>query len=257
VKITFLGTSSGKTSSKRYHSSILFSLENYSLLVDAGDGVSRALLNNKIDFNSINGVLFTHLHPDHFAGFPALIVQMKMMERQAPLEIFIHESLEETVKELLIRSYLLPERIKFKIHYKTFKDNEAFKIKKELSILARKNSHLNELEKYQAGYPSISFYCASFLFEYAGKKIIYTSDLGAEDDLLLFREILADLYICELTHISLNSILKLVGSLKPIITFLTHYSDEEISSISEILTNLPSSQKGLFRLATDGLTFEF
>ena len=73
MKIKFVGTSSGKASLNRFHSSLLLSSENYNLLVDAGDGISRALLVNGINFNSINGIIFTHLHPDHFSGLPALI----------------------------------------------------------------------------------------------------------------------------------------------------------------------------------------
>ncbi|MDZ7623513.1 MAG: hypothetical protein U5J96_03575 [Ignavibacteriaceae bacterium] len=48
MKITFLGTSSGKASLNRYHSALLFTSEKYNLLVDAGDGISRALMSNGI-----------------------------------------------------------------------------------------------------------------------------------------------------------------------------------------------------------------
>ncbi|MCU0415336.1 MAG: MBL fold metallo-hydrolase, partial [Ignavibacteriaceae bacterium] len=81
MKITFIGTSSGKVSLTRFHSSLVISSEKYNLLVDAGDGISRAIISNGINFKKINGVLFTHLHPDHFSGLPALIVQMKMMNK--------------------------------------------------------------------------------------------------------------------------------------------------------------------------------
>jgi len=114
VKITFIGTSSGKVSLTRFHSSLVISSEKFNLLVDAGDGISRALMSSGLRFNSTNGILFTHLHPDHFSGLPALIVQMKMMNRNEPLDIFIHESLKAVVEEFLISSYLLPERMDLK-----------------------------------------------------------------------------------------------------------------------------------------------
>jgi len=256
VKITFLGTSSGKTSSIRFHSSILFSSAKYNLLVDAGDGISRAFISNGIKFNSINGILFTHLHPDHFSGLPVLIVQMKMMNRIEPLQIFIHESLIEVVKEFLVRSYLLPEKMGFGIHYKTFKDDEQFNITEKFSFLARENSHLWDLEKYQIKYPSLSLYCASFLFEFEGKKIIYTSDIGSEEDLLLFNEIIPDLFISEVTHISPLSLIEKIKTIEPDMAYLTHYADEDIPILSEIMANLPISQKEKIRLVQDGISFE-
>jgi ribonuclease BN (tRNA processing enzyme) len=97
---------------------LLFTSEKYNLLIDTGDVISRALITNGINFNSLNGILYTHLHADHFSGLPALIVQMKMMNRNEPLDIFIHESLKTVVEDFLLRSYLLPERMGFEIHTK-------------------------------------------------------------------------------------------------------------------------------------------
>jgi len=256
VKITFLGTSSGRTSLKRYHSSLLFSLDNYNLLIDAGDGISRSLISNGIFFNSLNGILFTHLHPDHFSGLPALIVQMKMMNRSEPLEIFIHESLAEVVEEFLLRSYLLSEKMGFEINYKTFRDDKHFNITDGFSFLARQNSHLNDLEKYRNKYPFLSLYSASFLFESGSKKIIFTSDIGSEDDLLLFRENTPDILISEVTHISPLTLLEKIHIINPAITYLTHLADENIPAINEILAKHPLSFKGRIKLADDGLSFE-
>lgn len=256
MKITFIGTSSGKATLKRNHSSLLFSSEKYNLLVDAGDGISRALISNRINFNSINGILFTHLHPDHFSGLPALIVQMKMINRNKPLDVFIHDSLRNVVEEFLVRSYLLPERMGFEILYKTFRDNERSIISESFSFLARKNSHLSNLEKFKIKYPSLSFYSASFLFETEHKKVIYTSDIGSEKDLLLFSEVVPDIFISETTHISPATILDNIISLNPGKIYLTHHSDEIIPTVSENLATLPTELKEKVKLAEDGLSFE-
>ena len=257
MKITFLGTSSGKTSLKRFHSSILFYFEKYSLLIDAGDGISRSLINNGIKFNSIDGILFTHLHPDHFSGLPALIVQMKMMNRKEPLEIFVHESLVKVVQEFLIHSYLLPEKMGFEILYETFKDDEQLNVTRKFSFIAKKNSHLRDLEKYQNIYPSLSMYSASFLFESEGKKIIYTSDIGSEEDLLLFGETVPELFISEVTHISPLTLHEKIEKIKPWKTILTHYSEEEIPALNEIMSNLQNTLKEKVILAVDGYSFDF
>jgi ribonuclease Z len=256
VKITFLGTSSGKTSLNRFHSSLVFSSKKYKLLVDAGDGISRALIRSGINFLSLKGILLTHLHPDHFSGLPALIVQMKMMNRNEPLDIFIHENLKTVVEEFLLWSYLLPERMGFEIHYKTFRDDERFKITEGFFLIARKNSHLSNLEKFKSKYPYLSFYSASFLFEIRNHKIIYTSDIGSEEDLLLLEEFVPDILISEATHISPSAIIEKIIKMNLGKVYLTHYSDDDIPKISEILANLPKSLKEKVNLTEDGLSFE-
>ena len=257
MKITFLGTSSGKTSSKRFHSSILFAFEEYNLLIDAGDGISRSLINSGIKFNSIGGILFTHLHPDHFSGLPALIVQMKMMNRKEPLEIFIHESLVKVVQDFIIHSYLLPEKMGFEIRYKSFQENERLNITEKFSFTAKKNSHLRDLGKYQNKYASLSLYSACFLFQLEGKKIIYTSDIGSDEDLFLFSEIEPELFISEVTHISPVTLLEKIKQINPDRVYLTHYSDEDIPELNEIMANLPNTLKEKIVLALDNISFDF
>lgn len=256
MKITFIGTSSGKVSLNRFYSSLLISSDGYNLLIDAGDGISRALIGNGINFNLLNGILFTHLHPDHFSGLPALIVQMKMMNRNEPLDIFIHDSLRNVVEEFLVRSYLLPERIGFKIRYKTFRDDERFNISEDFTFIAKKNSHLTGLEKFKDKYSSLSLYSASFLFEEGNKKVIYTSDIGSEVDLLLFRDFIPDILISEITHISPSAVIEKINKINPAKVYLTHYSDDAIPKVSEILANLPKQLKEKVKLAKDGLFFE-
>ncbi|OQY73636.1 MAG: hypothetical protein B6D45_07865, partial [Ignavibacteriales bacterium UTCHB3] len=103
VKIIFTGTGSGRSSLNRFHSSFLIRSDSYNLLVDAGDGISRALLRLGIDFNEIDGVFITHLHPDHYSGFPSLILQMKMSSRRMPLELYTSKGNGNFIKELLNR----------------------------------------------------------------------------------------------------------------------------------------------------------
>ena len=256
MKITFVGTSSGKTSLNRFHSSLLLSSENYNLLLDTGDGISRALLVNGINFNSINGIAFTHLHPDHFCGLPALIVQMKMMNRKESLDIYMHQSLQNVVENLLLQTYLLPEKMKFEIHYRAFKDDERVNISRHFSLIARKNSHFVELEKYKTNHPSISLYSASMLFELEGKKIIYTSDISSVEDLFLFKEVTADIFISEATHLQTSILIETLSKIEAGKIYLTHFSDEDFQMLNEILATIPISKRNKIIMARDALSFE-
>jgi ribonuclease Z len=256
VRITFLGTSSGKTSIKRFHSSLFISTKKYNLLVDSGDGISRALIQNKIDFNSIDGIIITHLHADHFSGLASLITQMKLANRTIDLKIFIHKSLVDVIKEFLLRSYLIPERMKFKINYKTFVDDKRIKISEGFFFTTKRNSHLAELKKYSTKYPSLVLYSASLLFEWEKKKIIYTSDIGKAEDLFLFKNSHPDVFICEATHIPIETLIKTSELINTGMTFLIHYSDDDENHISEILTSQSKKTPGKIFLAKDRLSFE-
>lgn len=256
MNITFIGTSSGKASVNRFHSSLLLSSEDYNLLVDTGDGISRALLINRISLNSINGIVFTHLHPDHFSGLPSLIVQMKMSNRTEPLDIYIHQSLKIIVEDFLLNSYLVPEKMKIEIHYKTFKDGELINIAKDFSMIARKNSHLIELEKYKANHPSVSLYSASFLFETEEKNIIYTSDINSVDDLILFKEINPNIFISDATHLQASILIEALSKIEAEKIYLTHFCNEDLLKINAILATIPKSLSSQIIIAKDGLSFE-
>lgn len=252
MNLTFIGTGSGKASLKREHSSILISSKTYNLLIDAGDGISKACLKAKLDFNSINGIIFSHLHPDHYTGLAALVVQMKMYKRTEPLTIFVHEELINVIENYLINSYLFPERLGFKINYEPFTIKESFSINYEIEILAEQNSHLTELTEY-ADYSNISFACLSFLFNVEEKWIHYTGDVGNKDDLYLFKDSKTDIFITETTHISLDEILTAAKKNNPSKIILTHITDEDEEKLNFDLKQLPEDVRNETIIATDGL----
>jgi ribonuclease Z len=228
--IKFIGTGSGKTSLNRFHSSILISDGNYNLLIDAGDGISRALLSQNIAFNIIDGILFTHLHPDHFSGFTSLIVQMKMLDRTKSLDVFIHKSLRKTLEDFLYRSYIFYKKLDFKIRYKEFTNGKEMEISKEFLFIPRQNSHLDKYVKY-AKKEKISFSCSSILFKIIGKNIFYSGDIGSAKDLLFFEKNKIDVMISEFSHVSAKELLSVYKKIKPAKFILTHISDEDENSL--------------------------
>lgn len=256
VKIKFVGTGSGKTSLSRYHSSILISSENYNLLIDAGDGISRALLTCNIDFNLIDGILFTHLHPDHFTGLPSLIVQMKMNNRIRPLDIFVHKNLKDFLEDYLLHSYQIPERMKFEIIYKAFNEDETIDISKNFLATTRKNSHLSKLENFTATYPQLHFPCLSLQFEVSGKKIIYTSDIENDSDLFLFEKEYSNIFITEPSHLNLNVLFSSLEKIQTEKIYLTHIGDEVLIRLNEKLATLPDGIRSKTEIAEDCISFD-
>jgi len=253
AELIFIGTSSGKTSVNRFHSSFLISTSNYNLLIDAGDGISKALLTQQVSYDVIDGILFSHLHPDHYTGLATLIVQMKMIERKKTLDVFINSELADVIRNFLIQSYLFPEKIGFAIEYHPLTDNVKFKINDDISFIPRQNSHLSSVSKLE-DYKSQSFSSNSFLLRVDDKNIHYTSDVGEKDDLQLFKDKTIDCLISEVTHINPEDIITAFDkSVLPGQIIFTHIRDDDLISLQKFILELPESFKKKIIIASDGL----
>jgi ribonuclease BN (tRNA processing enzyme) len=239
-ELRFIGTGSGRASLKRHHSSILLSGGNYNLLIDAGDGISRAFLSADISYNKIDGILLTHLHPDHYAGLPSLIVQMKMNKRVNDLTIFLHKSLRDFVSGLIYHSYLFSAKLKFNINFILLEDNRTMTLSKGFSFTPRQNTHLEEYREF-ANREGLSFSCSSFLFNINGTNIFYSGDVGGKDDLYLFKDSKIDLMISEITHVSLEEIFEAFRILNAGKLYLTHITEGDESKAASLANRSPST----------------
>lgn len=236
MKLQFIGTGSGRTSLKRNHSSILIDSLDSKLLVDCGDGISKALLKNNISFNSIDSILFTHYHADHFSGISSLITQMKLNNRESELKIYTHNNLVEPLKEFLHTCYLFEEKLEFEIELIGYEFDKDYKVDKKLYFTAKQNSHIRNKYKVNS-IDENRFVSASILLTGENAKIIYTSDIGEKEDLFLFETREPEIYITETTHIELEWLSEVVNFYRPKQIFLTHISDEDERKITVFLKN--------------------
>jgi len=248
--LQFIGTSSALTSLKKFHSSFILSTKNFNLLIDTGDGSSRALLNQKIDFNSIDAILITHLHADHYCGLPSLLTQMKLLKepRKKKILIIAHESILDVIQKFIFNSMVFEEKMGFKIEYKNFSWKKIFSINKKIKFLSKKNSHLNSnllLKNVRKKKLSSS----SFLFFVEKAKIFYTSDVGSAEDLYLFKDEKLDLLISESSHINYDDICIAEQKLNVKKFLLTHFTDEVENQIKKKISKNKNSK---ISLASDG-----
>lgn len=251
MKLQFIGTGSGKTSLKRNHSSIFIDTLDSKLLVDCGDGISKALLKNNISFNSIDSILFTHYHADHFSGISSLITQMKLNDRKNELKIYTHKNLVELLKEFLHTCYLFEDKLEFEIQFFGYEFDQEYKVDKKLSFTAKQNSHISN--KYQVNsIPQNRFVSASIVFKSDKNEIIYTSDIGEKADLFLFDKCEPKIYITETTHIELEWLSEIVNFYRPKQIFLTHISDEDERKIAIFLKNQTFLSAVKIDVAEDG-----
>ncbi len=250
--IVFVGTSSGKTSLTRFHSSLFITSSSFNLLIDCGDGTSKALLARAISTDSIDGILFSHLHPDHSAGFPSLIVQMKQQKRNKKLKIFCHKNLIETLKRFLYQTFVFTERSSFEIEYCEFEHDNLVVVTDNFNFVSKQNSHLNEYVDY-LNEKKTGFACSSFLIMLGRNKIYYSGDVGSEKDLYLFDDRSPEIIISEATHVEWESIIKFIQVTKPKRVYLTHLNDNLELELNKKLKTLPDDVFGKIVLANDGL----
>lgn len=252
MRLLFTGTGSAKTNLDRYHSSFLIDSKNERMLVDAGESISRALLEQKIDFNSIDTILVSHLHADHISGLAQLLTQIKMYNRKKELHIYVHKRLIIHIKEILNNQYLFPDIFGFHVLFSGIEENNEFETVGGIKILPGKNSHL----KPKLGTNQIKempFIAGSFLIGGDGIKLFYTADIGSKEDLYLFKEMKFQFMISEAAHVSWNDIYEAFGKINPGRLFLTHIDPGSEEQIYANHAKLPQNEKERIIIADDGL----
>lgn len=253
MKIKFIGTGSGKTGLKRFHSSFLLEEDRRKILFDAGDSIARALLHANVEFNEIDAIIISHYHADHFAGMASLITQMKLNGRTEPLEVFTHSMHVENLRLFLNTAYMFEEILDFDFRISPFETNEIVKLGSNLEFIARQNSHI--VNKYNISIKNIPFISHSFLFRESGGNLYVSSDIGSKEDLQLFDEYKIDAAIIEVTHVNLDATLKFAAEKGISKLFLTHIADEQEEDIIAQIGKI-SRNKLSVELAYEGLLTE-
>lgn len=254
MKIKFLGTSSAKTSLSRFHSSFLILSSNQNLLVDCGDGISKAILKQNINLNSIDSILISHFHADHFSGLPSLITQMKLLSRKNDLTIFVHSSEKCFLKDFIFHSYLFKERMTFELNIVSFDEEKEVILSDDFKFISKLNSHLDKCKKYDQQ-NKLGFTSLSFLFWDYENSAIYSGDVGSENDLYIFNQ-KVDWFVTETTHIKSENIIDLFDKLDPAKIILTHIGDDFEKPLNDFHQSLSENLKSRIILAFDGFELE-
>jgi len=199
-KLTILGSSSGIPSADRNSTSLILECGGRLYQFDAGDGVSRALLSNHIDYHNITTIIISHTHPDHIAGLFLELQMMLVNKRKNPLAVYMPEEVIEAVRQFMIAVYVFPDRLGFDLTFKAVKPDPVFR-DDNIAVYARANTHLDHYKENidKNGYPN-RMQSYSYVIKTAGKKMIYSGDIGLFDD---YSDLLdnCDLLVTEGAHL--------------------------------------------------------
>jgi len=124
MRIHLLGTSSGTPDPERAATAILAEDGGQALLIDAGDGVARALARPACAEVEIRSVILTHNHADHVSGLPFLFQRWKANGRTQPIEIIAPGDLGSALENWLAALRMAPERLPYPLEFQKLEAGE-------------------------------------------------------------------------------------------------------------------------------------
>jgi ribonuclease Z len=256
-RIVILGSSSGMPSVHRGCSSWVLETSNKNgYLFDCGEGVSSSILRFDIDHNKIDTIFVTHTHSDHISGLFLLLQMMYLTGREEPLKLYLPEEAISGVKDFLKLIYLFPEKFAFDLYFFSINQGLFFE-NSELKISAYPNQHLIENKELieKKGLPNkMESFCLEIRHD--GKKIVYSGDVGALEDLEVVTRN-AKLLITECMHVNLEDLIHLIKKNKVESAIFTHIPPELEKEKDRIMKE--AEKLGLLdlRFASDGMIIGF
>jgi ribonuclease BN (tRNA processing enzyme) len=205
TKLITLGTQGGPLPSKaRTQSSNLLVVNGALYLIDAGDNVTRRIVQSGHDYRKVGKIFITHPHSDHTAGLATLMVSQWEYQRVEPTDIY-GGGVEALVKGAL--AYLTPNaEIRWAEGKKrpmadTFHGHDvgAGVIFQDanVKVTAVENTHF----KFAPGTPPYGKYKSfSYRVDTPGRSFLFTGDTGWSDAVVGLAKG-ADVLVTEVTSV--------------------------------------------------------
>jgi ribonuclease Z len=94
AKIVILGSSNAVAHKDHENTHLVITGRERVVLVDCPGNPILRLERAGVGFNAVTDLIVTHFHPDHVSGVPLFIMDMWLMGRSRPLEIYgLHHTL--------------------------------------------------------------------------------------------------------------------------------------------------------------------
>jgi ribonuclease BN (tRNA processing enzyme) len=239
VRLRFLGCGDAFASGGRLQACLRLEGASEQVLIDCGATALVSLKRERIDPASVGYVVLSHLHGDHFAGVPWLILDGQFAGRDRPLVI---AGPPETAERL---------KLAFEALYPgTMSGERPFTIS-VVELQERAPSHIGPAVvtpfavAHSSGAPS-----NALRVEYDGKVIAYSGDTAWTDTLLDVARG-ADLFVCECNffdkkvpgHLDFKTLSAQLPRLECQRLVITHMSDEMLAHLAEV--NVQAASDGL------------
>lgn len=243
VRVTILGSGDAFGSGGRLNSAYLVEAPGVTFLVDAGPTVLQGLKSAGRDTGTIDFVLLTHLHGDHFGGVPFLFMEWRWCNpRTRPFAVYGPPGVQTRVEALFAALYeqSAKEGPPFPLRYGELTPGPACDVEQKIRVQAIQVPHAPEL------------LCLGYRIEVAGKVLLFSGDT-MWSDALMQQARGADLFLCDCSnyetkefHLSYPQIAAHASQLGARRLVLTHLGHEPLRRLSELT----------LECARDGMTID-
>ena len=185
VRVTFLGSGDAFSASGRHQAGYLVRDGHTSVLLDIGSSTLGSMKQHGVDPASVDLILISHLHGDHFSGLPFLFLQyIYEQRRQRPLHIAGPPGTEERVWALFRAVYrdLAAEPLPFPVHFT------------EMAPGAPVSFDAVHVDPFRVPHQEKDVSLA-LRVSLAGRSVLYSGDSGWTEALIEHSD--TDLFICE------------------------------------------------------------
>jgi ribonuclease BN (tRNA processing enzyme) len=246
ANLILLGTGAGDGGTHRNKTSILLEGHPGALLLDAGEPCSQSIQSLGLDREFIRAVFISHTHADHVAGLPALVQDKQMGGRKIPLPLYLPAHLIEPFKQWLEILAMPKTKLGFPLEIEALEAGRAV-THSGVTILPFPTTHDCEGERSSFG----------FVVSRGATRIVFSSDLGAAEDLEPVLREPALYLICELSHITPEDLIRVLKHATIEALLITHVGAQYLENLAEIQRELDAALPGVKHVFApmDGETF--
>ncbi len=231
LRVRFLGSGDNFGSGGRLQACIYVDAGTVRFLIDCGASSLIPMKAAGISSATIDLILISHLHGDHFGGIPFFIIDAQLISRrEAPLVMAGPPGLKQRVQEAMEVFYPGSSRVerKFAVNYVELTEGETADLG-DLTVLPVRAVH-------GSGAPSYAYRIGC-----AGKTIAYSGDSEWTDVLKTVADG-ADLFVCESyffdkpmkNHLSYRTLMAHRDELRCKRLIITHLGEDLLGRLGEV-----------------------
>lgn len=232
VKVYLIGCGDAFGNGGRYQSCFLIEDSKGRIALDFGASSLIALKRQNIDPASLNMVVISHLHGDHFAGLPYLLLDLHRVQSTKQLILAGPPGFINALQILCNAMYpeMWERQWTFPLELVEIVPGQPVEFLGR-NITTRQVSHSSRVA------PPTGIRMSS-----DGKTIGYSGDTGWTEELVILAEA-TQLFICECnfffqnpstTHMSYKTIMENTGRLRTERLILTHLGEEALDNVDKI-----------------------